>query len=843
MRPTPVQGLLLVALAGAWLAGIVLASFVPVPAVSSTLFVVAASALVALLCAFLFRADPQGHLILLLTGCLLLGAVRYIAALPYGDPQAISAFISQQSIIVRGSVSDEPKVEGRHRILVVDTQSISTDDRSSWHDVHGHIEALLPGTSIEDPYGANYGDTIELQGILQPPLPHSSPDIFASIAFPRSRVDASGGNPLIAFLYHLRIQLATIILRALPQPEAALLIALLLSMRTPALTPLIPSFNVTGTAHLIAPSGFKVTILAGIIQNSTRWLYEGQSRSRSVNALRQRQRNWRYWLATLPVILSIAAYTLLSGGGPAALRAGIMGVLLVLAPRIGRTYNVYTALAFTAWLLSLLDPFVLWDTGFLLSFLGTLGIVLLTPFLQRFFQPLTRLPFGHVLAEIFAVTMAAQIATLPIFALTFQQISFIAPLANLLTVPLLGTFILAGLLVCGAGLLSPLLALLYGWIAWPLLWYLITAVSWCANLPGAYITIDGLNTTIGWCYYGLLALVITFLLRRGMLSIGTAQHQIPSSSTHLPCHFLYKAQGVAAVIVVLATGTVAVASPPDSHVRISFLAVAPAGQPPQGEAILLQTPDGKTALIDGGLDATSLATLLDSRLPSWQRSLDLVILTSPRAAHLSGLQDVVNRYQIGKVLDAGMLHPTATYALWRRNIRERGIPYAQLQQGNTVTLGTQVTLQVLWPLYSLHKSNDEGRDNALILRLLAPGLRLLLLGATTFSTYALNNVLQDTASNLLRADIVQIIGEIGKPFLPEVIQVILRAQPSLLIVTPDALSKPKQQASSVGEPSTILSPPGLSSVTVNTAIRVIQTAQVGTLEISSDERGWSIQNA
>src|SRR5713226_715858 len=143
-----------------------------------------------------------------------------------------------------------------------------------------------------------------------------------------------------------------------------------------------------------------------------------------------------------------------------------------------------------------------WDAGFQLSFLGTLGIVLLTPLFQRLFHPLECLPSGHYIAEIIAVTLAAQVATLPIFALTFHQVSFIAPIANLLTVPLLGALILLGLLVCGTGLLFAPLGILCGWAAWPILWYLTNIVAWCAALPGAYLSVSNLNSGLAWCYYG-----------------------------------------------------------------------------------------------------------------------------------------------------------------------------------------------------------------------------------------------------------------------------------------------------------------------------------------------------
>ena len=186
------------------------------------------------------------------------------------------------------------------------------------------------------------------------------------------------------------------------------------------------------------------------------------------------------------------------------MRAGIMGILLVVAPRLGRIYNIYTALALAALLMSLFDPFVLWEAGFQLSMLGTLGIVVLTPLFLRLFHPIERLPFVHPVMETVAVTLAAQVATLPIIAFTFQQVSFIAPLTNLLTVPLLGAILVLGTVVCVAGAISIQLGMLCGLITWPLLWYVTAAISWGAKLPGAYLSVTNLNPLLAWGYYALL---------------------------------------------------------------------------------------------------------------------------------------------------------------------------------------------------------------------------------------------------------------------------------------------------------------------------------------------------
>jgi competence protein ComEC len=645
---TELYGLEMVVVIAGWLAGILLESWVSLPA-----FALLVGACAALLWLIPLWRDSQARLIMFIILWLLLGAWRFAIASPTGDAQAISAFIGTGKLEVQGTVADEPKLAGRSRLLLIAVSSVSKNGGTNWQDAHGQLEAQTLGGEIENPYGPNYGDNVELQGKLQAPTPHSSPAIFASMAFPRINVNSSGGNPIIAALYHIRTILATLISQSLPQPEAALLIALLLSLRTPALKPLIPFFNETGTAHLIAPSGFKVTVLAGLVATNTRWLYEKTDAQKIPMLPAQKFRaNRRRWLATALTISSIAAYTILNGAGPAALRAGMMGILLVLAPRLGRIYNIYTGLALTALLMSLFDPFVLWDAGFQLSFIGTLGIVLFTPHFQRLLHPIERLPLGHFIAEISAVTLAAQIATLPILALDFNQVSFIAPIANILTVPLLGTVIFIGILLCGAGMLFAPLGILCGWVAWPVLWYIDHIVTWCAELPDAYIQVSSLNSGLAWCYYALLSLHSSVVLYKWP---GKTQvHHVPPMLSRRTWRIL---QLSAVLLVILATGATELAARPGGQLTITFLNVAPANQASQGEAILLSTADGKTALIDGGLDATSLGQELDSRLPPWQRSLDFVILTSPKSDHLDGLQDVVSRYQVGEVLDAGMLHP------------------------------------------------------------------------------------------------------------------------------------------------------------------------------------------
>jgi hypothetical protein len=122
------------------------------------------------------------------------------------------------------------------------------------------------------------------------------------------------------------------------------------------------------------------------------------------------------------------------------------------------------------------------------------------------------------------------------------------------------------------------------------------------------------------------------------------------------------------------------------------------------------------------------------------------------------------------------------------------------------------------------------RDNGLILQLRAPGLCLLLLGASALSDYALAGLMDSVDASALQSDIVQIVGEAGKPLSQTLVGVLQRVHPSLLIVSSAELGAAQRKARSS---------PGLVLPGVIAAVQTFQTAQDGTLEVTSDGLSWS----
>jgi len=138
----------------------------------------------------------------------------------------------------------------------------------------------------------------------------------------------------------------------------------------------------------------------------------------------------------------------------------------------------------------------------------------------------------------------------------------------------------------------------------------------------------------------------------------------------------------------------------------------------------------------------------------------------------------------------------------------------------------------------LHKGTDEIRDNGLVVRLVTPNGNLLLLGAIAQSKYALAGLLALVPLNYLKASLVQMIGEVDKQFPNGLIEVVQQIHPSMLVVTPGLLSAKLRKS---GATSVIALPPSLSSNTGNIPhIQIVQTAQVGTIELISNYGSWDI---
>jgi competence protein ComEC len=400
-----------------------------------------------------------------------------------------------------------------------------------------------------------------------------------------------------------------------------------------------------------------------------------------------------------------------------------MGVVWVLAITVGRPGLALNLLFFSGFVLTLINPLILWDVGFQLSFMATLGLILLVPPLERFFfRLLQRLlkteQVGLAMAllnEVLIVTLAAQIITGPLIVYHFGRLSLISLLTNLLILPVQPPIMLLGGLAGLAGLVWLPLGQALGWLVWlPLAWT-VSVVEWTARLPYASLDLGGLPLWLLVLLYAAVGAGIWAAHRPGEQKDVQPHFHLPEIGSGTTRLWL----GGAAVGTLLVW--LALLALPDGRLHVAFLDVG------QGDAILITTPAGRQILIDGGPSPTALAWRLGQELPFWDRSLDVLVNTHPDADHLAGLPPLLQRYQVEQVLVTDIGADSNLYREWESQLAEVKLNPLVSQAGTELSLGQGITATLLTPGPAT-ASEDKTNNHSIVLRLEWGRISFLLTG-------------------------------------------------------------------------------------------------------------------
>jgi competence protein ComEC len=204
-------------------------------------------------------------------------------------------------------------------------------------------------------------------------------------------------------------------------------------------------------------------------------------------------------------------------------------------------------------------------------------------------------------------------------------------------------------------------------------------------------------------YYAVLALVLWGNSQKQKLAemLKTADF-----IKRLPVKWVVPALGVIATLVWLAAATM-----PDDRLQVSFLNVG------QGDAILIQKGT-QQILVDGGPSPQAIGLELGKKMPFWDRTIDLIVLTHPEADHLTGLVEVLKRYKVKNVLSANLTGESPLFSEWLSLIETRDIKCTLAQAGQRIDFGSDVSIEVLNPQTSpLTGTASDNNTNSVVLRL------------------------------------------------------------------------------------------------------------------------------
>jgi competence protein ComEC len=477
-----------------------------------------------------------------------------------------------------------------------------------------------------------------------------------------------GGNLVSAALYQFKEKALENIYRLFPDPESSLLAGILLGVDTGLTQQLQQAFKNTGTAHIIAISGFNISIIAGLfVIFFSKFL--GPRRG------------------AVLAVLGIVFYTVLVGADAAVVRAAVMGSFALFARQIGRRQAALNTLLVVALLMCLWNPLFLWDVGFQLSFFATLGLVLYAePFSQfangiitKYFPASAAEKFAALFSEFVLLTLAAQLTTIPIMAYHFKRISLVSFIANPFILPAQPAVMILGGLAEILSLIWFPLGQLAGWLAWPFVVYTIRMVELFDHVPHGTIFLGNLSVWFVIVFYALL-FGITFgwdWLKERLQSMKRDQIKLPA--------------GIGLVVLVLALLLVwrAAAAVPDKRLHVTFLDVG------SGDAVLIKTPTGKHVLINGGPSVTTLSDELGRRLPSFNRKLDWLVVAGTDENQVAALPRLLDRYPPDAVLWSGNKQASFSAGVLNEYLSLNEIQVVDAELEQTLDLGDGAALRVL----------------------------------------------------------------------------------------------------------------------------------------------------
>lgn len=483
-----------------------------------------------------------------------LGIVRWEISEVKITPQHIAFHNSKGETTFNGRVIEEPDSREKSTKLTIAVQSREENMPS-----HQRFECggkVLVTTSHYPLY--HYGDQLKISCKLQAPEKFEGFDYpqylsrfnIYSVCFAGSHQikkmgDGEGnwfyphtkafGVRVYSILLKTKERVEKTISQILPEPQASLLAAIILGIKQGISQDLRDDFGKVGIAHIIAISGLHIMLLSSLIRVG-------------LLSLGFRRKD-AFYGASLFLIL----YIIFIGAPASAVRAGIMGFMVLLAQHLGRLSSSANSIVLAGTLMLLVNPKLLpYDVGFRLSFAAALGIIFIYPILDNIFNViaapsvitrralslmkqspskkkltltswglfLSFLPAGayfHSLAMRFKnsrfiknfifLTLSAQITAFPLVAYHFAKLSLIAPFANILVVPLLP-------LIMILGFLSMILGSLYWFFGWIsglfvllLLTYIIKLSHYLTHIPYAF-----LEAKMRWWMVFLYYLVLISLL-------------------------------------------------------------------------------------------------------------------------------------------------------------------------------------------------------------------------------------------------------------------------------------------------------------------------------------------
>ena len=424
----------------------------------------------------------------------------------------------------------------------------------------------------------------------------------------------------------------------------------------------------------------------------------------------------------------IVVFILVSGSSASVVRAGIMAIIVIISDMIFKKPDTLSSLAFSALLILIFNPYTIFDIGFIMSFGGTIGIILFNNKVANYLKSRIKRPnkLCDYIIDSFSVTASAQIILIPIMWYYFNTISIVSFLTNLLVGVLACVITIAGIVTYFVGLINIPIASI---ISYPISLFieLIIQISRiCSSIPFGNLTIPTPSISIIFIYYLFVASIY-----------------LKNDKKHNKVILIFKTIIYLFVVINLIIYII-----PKNYLEVNFVDVG------QGDCIHIKTSHNKNILIDsGGSEQSSYNVgtniLVPYLLDNTNGIIDTIIISHFHEDHAEGAIEVLKTLKVNRIIIGTQPKDTELYTEFLKISKEKNIPIFTCTSNNSFYIDG-IKLEVLYPKKDLD-INEDLNNNSMIMKANIYGTSILFTGDA--EDLEENELLKSYSSNLEELDV------------------------------------------------------------------------------------------
>ncbi len=414
-------------------------------------------------------------------------------------------------------------------------------------------------------------------------------------------------------------------------------------------------------------------------------------------------------------IIFIVFFVLISGSSPSVVRAGIMAILNLLANILIRKTESINNLIIASFFILIYNPLAVINIGFLLSFAGTIGIIVFSKGINKFLEKYIKI---KTFSEIISLNLSAQIMIFPITLYFFNSFSLVGILANLLIIPVITLLTFSGISILFSSLVSMRISKIISLVINLITNYILAVIKSLEYL-------GFLNLSMPTPKIWMLAVYYIFVyLEYSNFKIENQNYisRVSESKNNL---FKLKALKILQVLICVIIGVnVLLKFLPRNYTEITAIDVG------QGDAFLIVTEKGKRILIDGGGSETSdydvgKNILMPYLLDRGFMKIDYIFISHAHADHIDGIYTIVENFRVDKIFVGPQLENDEKILKLKESAKKEKIAIVEIFEENKIKID-DLEFEILYPSKNVLEENIN--NLSLIVKLNCNGREILFTG-------------------------------------------------------------------------------------------------------------------